>query len=81
MVPGKGRFLIAMQGHSDYIALELGIGNGLQEPMGTIDWAFCVVALESPSFGDSARTRTWLFDGRKLRTFSELSGGPENGAI
>jgi hypothetical protein len=76
-VSGRGRFRIAMQGERDSIALELAVRNDLRQTMGTIDWAFCVVALESPSFADSARTRTWLFDGRKLRTFAELSGGPK----
>jgi hypothetical protein len=76
-VPGKGRFRIAMQGERDSIALELAVRSDMREPMGTIDWAFCVVALECPPFADSARTRTWLFDGRRLRTFTDLSGGPK----
>jgi hypothetical protein len=66
-----------MQGHADYIALELAVRNDLPQTMGTVDWAFCVVGLESPAFADSTRTRTYLFDGRKLSTFAELSGGPK----
>jgi hypothetical protein len=45
--------------------------------VGDIDWAFCVVGRESPSIGDPQLTRTYLFDGKRLRTLSELAGGPK----
>ncbi|MGH9511380.1 MAG: hypothetical protein ACRD2U_04520 [Terriglobales bacterium] len=46
----------------------------MKRTMENLDWAFCVVAFESPSIADSEQTRTYLFDGERLRTLSELHG-------
>src|SRR5690606_10095731 len=76
-VPGKGRFCLILVAHEDYWDIKLADRNELSYPMGKVDWHFCVVGFESLSFSDSTRTRTYLFDGRHLRTFAELSGGPK----
>jgi hypothetical protein len=76
-VPHRGRFWLRLQAKSDFIDIELGVRNELPGPMGNIDWHFCVVGLESRSFGDPGRGRTYLFDGKRLRTLADLSGGPK----
>jgi hypothetical protein len=77
VVPSKGKFWIRLRAKLDFIDIELGTRNGLAGPMGNIDWHFCVVGLESPGFADSERRHTYLFDGQRLRTFAQLSGGPK----
>ena len=42
--------------------------------MENADWAFCAVAFESPSLADSEDTRTYPFDGQRLRTLAEIAG-------
>lgn len=71
-VPGKGKFSLALTAQTDYLDIQLGVRNGLGKPTGEIDWAFCVVGMESPSFSDSERRRTFLYDGTRLRSFAEL---------
>ncbi len=44
--------------------------------MGPIDWHFCVIGFDFPSLGDPELKRTFLFDGERLCSLSELSGGP-----
>jgi hypothetical protein len=77
LAPGKGKFSLALSAQEDFLDIRLGLRNDLPNAMGNVDWAFCVVGMESPSFSDSARSRTYLFDGTRLRTFAELSHGPK----
>jgi len=77
LVPNKGEFSLAMSAREDYLDIVLSLRNDLSTAMGEIDWAFCVVGIESASFSDSARTRTYLFDGHGLRTFDELRRDPK----
>lgn len=77
LVPGKGKFSLALSAREDYLEIALGLRNDLSTAMGEIDWAFCVVGMESPSFSDPARNRTYLFDGNRLRTFAELRRDPK----
>lgn len=46
--------------------------NSSSEATGPIDWAFCVVTLECDSIKDPSHQRTFIFDGHRLRSFSEL---------
>jgi hypothetical protein len=50
------------------------VRNDMQQVMENVDWAFCAVAFESPSLADSEDTRTYLFDGQRLRTLAEIAG-------
>ena len=77
LVPEKGRFWLELRANRDFVDINLGVRDELTEPMGEIDWAFCVVGRDSPSIGDPQLTRTYLFDGKRLRTLSELAGGPK----
>jgi hypothetical protein len=77
LVPGKGKFSLTLSAQRDSVDIRLSLRNDLPVAMGEIDWAFCIVAMESPLFADSTRDRTYLFDGRRLRTFAELSHGPK----
>lgn len=76
LVPGQGRFWLRLSAQRDYLDIDLGIQNSLPQTLGNVDWHFCVVGFESP-FSDPERTRTYLFDGNRLRTFADLSGGPK----
>lgn len=76
-VPGKGSFSLVLSAREDYLDIRLGLRNDLATAMGEIDWAFCVVGMESPSFSDPERNRTYLFDGKRLRTFAELRRYPK----
>lgn len=73
-VPGKGRFWLRLRPDRDYVDIELGIHNDLSAPMRDIDWHFCVVGYESPSIGDPEQTRTYLYDGQRLRSLKQLGG-------
>ena len=77
LVPGKGKFSLALTAREDYLDITLGLRNDLSAGMGEVDWAFCIVGMESPSFSDPARDRTCLFDGNRLRTFGELRRDPK----
>ena len=74
MVPQKGRFSIRLTANVDCVDIHLTVRNDMQQAMKNIDWVFCVVALEAPLLADSEDTRTYLFDGKRLRTLSEIGG-------
>jgi hypothetical protein len=71
-VPGLGSFGLKLSAGSDCIELLFKIKNSSPRPVGPIDWAFCVVTLECGSIRDPKHDRTFIFDGERLRTFSEL---------
>lgn len=73
-VPGKGKFWLRLRAQQDYVDIHLGVRNDMATPMGTVDWAFCCVSLESPSIADSNQDRTYLFDGERLRTLESMGG-------
>ncbi|MFH0965885.1 MAG: hypothetical protein V2A58_17950 [Planctomycetota bacterium] len=75
--PGKGEFGLALRAREDYVDIEIFIRNDLGERMGKIDWHFCVVGYDLPGLGDPELSRTYLYDGEKLRTLAELAGGPK----
>ena len=56
----------------DFVDIRLTVRNDMQQAMENVDWAFCAVAFESPSLADSEDTRTYLFDGQRLRTLAEI---------
>ena len=58
----------------DFVDIQLTVRNDMQQAMENVDWAFCAVAFESPSLADSEDTRTYLFDGQRLRTLAEIAG-------
>jgi hypothetical protein len=74
LVPQKGRFSIRLAAHADCVDIHLTVRNDMREAMENADWAFCAVALESPSLADSEAGRTYLFDGERLRTLAEIAG-------
>lgn len=73
--PGKGAFSLDLTAADDGIDVELTVRSDLEEPMGNVDWHFCVVAYDAPSIGDPEVERTFLFDGERLRSLAELQGG------
>jgi hypothetical protein len=73
-VPTKGRFSIRLNCREDFVDIQLTVRNEMQQAMENVDWAFCAVAFESPSLADSEDTRTYLFDGQRLRTLAEIAG-------
>ena len=77
VVPGKGKFWLRLQAQGDYVDVELGLRNDLAGAIGDVDWAFCLVGHENPSIGDVELTRTFLFDGQRLRTLREMTGAAE----
>ena len=76
-IEGKGGFTLSLRCEQDVLAIELGVRNGLRGVMGPIDWHFCAIGFDCPPLGDSELTRTFLFDGERLRSLRELSGAPE----
>jgi hypothetical protein len=74
-VLGKGTFSLRLRALNDFVEIEMTARNELQTTMENLDWAFCAVAFEAPSIADPAQTRTYLFDGERLRPLGEL-GGP-----
>jgi hypothetical protein len=74
VVPQKGRFSIRLTANLDCVDIHLAVRNDMQQAMQNIDWAFCVVALEAPLLADSEDSRTYLFDGKRLRTLAEIGG-------
>src|SRR5437773_3219110 len=74
-VPNRARFGVLLAACQDYIDIQLRIVNIKQVPLGPIDWSFCVIALESPTLRDPRQTRTFIYDGQKLRSFAELRVG------
>ena len=77
VVPEKGRFSLNLSVQEDCLDIGLAVRNDLPTAMGEIDWALCVIGMESPSFSDSDRNRTYLFDGTRLRTLAELRQDPK----
>ena len=75
-VQGKGRFSLVLRGEDDCLEIELSVRNDLSKAMGPIDWAFCAVALESPTLRDPEHDRTFVFDGERLRSFRSINGRP-----
>lgn len=73
-VPGRGQFGLKLRAEADRIDLRLSIRNDTDRPQGPIDWAFCAIALESPSLRDPEHARTFIFDGRRLRSLREING-------
>ena len=76
-VPGIGRFSLELKAGEDHVDVGMDVQNGMSRRMGNVDWHFCVIGYESPSIGDGALTRTFLYDGKRLRSLSELSFGLE----
>ena len=72
--PQKGKFSIRLTARADCVDIHLTVRNDMRQAMENVDWAFCAVALESPSLADSEAVRTYLFDGERLRTFAEIAG-------
>jgi hypothetical protein len=77
-VPQKGKFSIRLTAREDSVDIDLTARNDTPQVMENLDWAFCAVALESPSLADSEATRTYLFDGKGLRTLAEIAGRDVN---
>lgn len=74
VVPQKGKFSIRLTAGTDYLDIYLTVRNDMAQPMENVDWAFCAVTLESPSLADSEATRTYLFDGKRLRSLADIAG-------
>ena len=74
LVPQKGKFSIRLTAQTDCVDIHLTVRNDMRQAMENADWAFCAVALESPSLADSEGARTYLFDGERLRTLAEIAG-------
>ena len=74
-VAGRGSFSLDLVAEADAINITLAVGSHLDTPMGDIDWHFCAVGYEAPSVGDVTLQRTYIFDGERLRTLAEMSGG------
>ena len=73
-VPDKGRFTVSLSGEPDVVDIQLSLRNDLDVPIGPIDWAFCVIGLESPSIGDKEHLRTMVCDHGTFRTFRDMTG-------
>jgi hypothetical protein len=78
VVPQKGRFSIRLTARADCVDIHLTVRNDMRQAMENADWAFCAVALESPSLADSEDSRTYLFDGERLPTLAEIAGRDVN---
>ena len=74
-VPDKGGFSLDLALGGDALDIQLTVRSDLDAPMGNIDWHFCAVAWDAPSVGDPDVTRTFLWDGDRLRSLNELQGG------
>jgi hypothetical protein len=74
LAPQKGKFSIRLTARADWVDIDLTVRNDMRQPMENVDWAFCAVALESPSLADSEATRTYLFDGKRLQTLAAIAG-------
>jgi len=74
-VPGKARFSISLTAREDVVDVHLRIVNHLTRPLGPIDWACCAIALECPYLRDPQHARSFIFDGKQLRSFAELRVG------
>lgn len=74
-VPGLARFSVSLTARDDFVDIRLRISNHLDRPLGPVDWACCAIALECPILRDPRQTRSFIFDGRQLRSFAELRVG------
>lgn len=74
-VPGKDRFQLRLTARQDYVDISLSVRNDLNRAMKYVDWYFCPVAYEAASINDPTQQRTWLFDGKRLRTLAEKIRG------
>ena len=79
--PNLGGFSIRLTAKEDYLDVELGVRNFSRQPMRNIDWAFCAVAFECRLIADSKQSRTFLFDGQRLRALNEAAGHKPAGPI
>jgi hypothetical protein len=73
-VPNVGGFSIRMAAHPDYVDIALSVRNTMSEPMLNPDWAFCAVGFETFSVADPEDERTFLYDGKILRTLASIAG-------
>lgn len=73
-VEGRGRFTLDLQARDDYVDIGLSVRNDMAQPMGPMEWHFCVIAFDCPSLADPELDRTFLYTGRRLRSLRELSG-------
>ena len=73
--PGRGVFTLDLVAREDGLDIALSIRSDTPALSGVPDWHFCVVAHDAPSIGDPDVTRTFLFDGERLRSLAELQGG------
>lgn len=73
-VPGQGGFSMRLTARNDYLDIDLTIRNAMKEPMRNPDWAFCAVGFESFSVSDAEDVRTFLYDGKQLRSLADIAG-------
>ena len=73
-VPNLGSFSMRLTAREDFLDIHLSVRNQSAQPMQNADWAFCVVAFESPTIADSEDVRTCLFDGQRLRALADIAG-------
>jgi len=73
-VPYQGRFTLDLRAEADFVDILLSIRNDRADPMGPLEWHFCVVGFECLSVADPELERTFLFDGTKLQSLRDLSG-------
>jgi len=74
IVQGKGKFWLELAAGEDYVDIELGVGNEMEQNI-NVDWHFCVIGYDCGKIADGTGERTYLFDGERLRSLAELSGG------
>lgn len=75
-VDGRARFGVELTGAADGVDIVLRLQNLGSESLGPIDWPFCMIALESPTFRNPEHDRIFVFDGQRLRSFLDLNGKP-----
>jgi len=73
-IPDKGYFRLSLTPKKDHVDIDFTVRNDLPRVMEYVDWYFCVVGFEAPTIGDPTLERTFLFDGKRLRSLAELSG-------
>jgi len=72
--PGKGRFTVELTAEKDYVDINLSLQNDMPAAVGPIDWPFCMIAIESPTFRNPEHDRIFIFDGQNLRSFKDING-------
>jgi len=73
-VPDKGRFTVELSAEKDYVDINLSLQNDMPASVGPIDWSFCMIAIESPTFRNPEHNRIFIFDGQNLRSFQDING-------